>query len=217
MTLTREDLKSFPTKTADIILEQQKRGWQGYMQSNGHVSFLAPDGETKLTISRNPNSHIYLKEDLTKYYRKRPSTEQKEKTMEHKIACPRPGCNRTYNSLDKLNVHMGVDHDGLHKCPECEQLFKEPKQLGAHRAMAHGYVSPRRAQRLAQKKAREERAKAATQPTQPTQVVEHVVLDERESWVIDLDKFQEYTVHQLREMYQASGLGMEIRIWKLSE
>lgn len=219
--VTREDLKAFPHKTADIILEQQKRGWRGSMQSNGHVSLLAPDGETRLTVSRNPNSAWYLTEELTKYYRKKPVLSKEQKTVDEKILCPRPGCSRTYNSLEKLNIHIGVDHDGLFKCPECDELFPRATTLGWHRSAAHGYVSPNRAKRQAQEKARRERLEAekknnhqaAVEATQPT----HVVLDERESWVIDLTKFEQLTIQQLQELYQASGLGMEVRIWKLAE
>lgn len=153
--LKRGDLLTFPKDTVDLILEMQKEGWRGHKDSKGHVKMLAPDGETHVMATSNRNSPTYLRQGYTQY-NKRGGVKKEEKVavkVSQKWPCARPLCPKVYATEQQLSDHIMVDHEKLLLCPEldCHETFKRPAGLGLHRANKHGYISPTKAKRAAQK------------------------------------------------------------------
>lgn len=80
------------------------------------------------------------------------------------------------------------------RCPECGKQLPNPQGLGAHRAHAHGYVSPNRAKREAKRneerdriitgKHREE-AKITEKPVNGPVPVDELVVDEQYQRPVD--------------------------------
>src|SRR6187402_2748032 len=160
--VTRDDIQDFPGDTIKLVLEMQKDGWRAQRSNRNHIMLFGPDGETRLSASRNADSARYLAEDLRKYNKANGKEEKvvKVRTVSQKFPCIKEDCNRTFNSAENLTLHVGLDHDGLIKCPDCNELAKDAKTLGRHRGIKHGYVSPRYAKRKAAEAKREKRDKA---------------------------------------------------------
>lgn len=74
-----------------------------------------------------------------------------------KVPCPHTDCPRVFISQEKVNVHLAVDHEGHVKCPDCDETRENNRKLSIHRTHAHGYESPRKAQRKRQEAARREK------------------------------------------------------------
>lgn len=156
--ISRADIQDFPGDTINLIMQMQKDGWRAQRSNRNHVMLFGPDGTTRLSASRNADSAKYLGEDLRKYNKANGKEEREPvvvKRVTQKWPCPRPGCPKIFASESKLNAHIGVDHEKLLKCPDCDDTFKDPKTLGRHRGLKHGYVSPRYAARKAQEAKRE--------------------------------------------------------------
>lgn len=159
--VTRDDIQDFPGDTIELILELQKEGWRAQRSNRNHVMLLAPDGVTKYSASRNASSAKYLREDIARYKRSVGDELAKEEEVpkQEKVPCPRPDCPKFFASLDHLNFHIAVDHEGRLGCPEkdCFETFSKANVLGRHRQLVHGYVSPKYAKRKAQEAKRAEK------------------------------------------------------------
>lgn len=151
--LTRSDLAGFPEESIKYVLNLQKeKGWRGKRSNRSHVAMLSPDGQISCGLSTNPDGLRWLKRDVNRYYAAKGEEEKpvKEKVSTQKVTCPRPDCPKAFNSLENLDVHINVDHEGKIKCPECKETFKDNRAVGRHRGLKHGYVSPRYAARKQQ-------------------------------------------------------------------
>lgn len=152
--LTRGDLLNFPKDTVDLILEMQKDGWRGHRNSQGHVKMLAPDGKTHVMATSNKNSATYVKSGYNQYKKKH--GEKKVNSSSEKVVqkwpCARPGCPKVYASEQQLSDHIMVDHEKKLLCPDkdCHEVRDTKQKLTIHMTHAHGYVSPRKAQRKKQ-------------------------------------------------------------------
>lgn len=164
--VTRDDIQDFPGDTISIIMDLQKEGWRAQRSNRNHIMLFAPDGSTNYSVSRNKNSAKYLREDIARYNRgdKHPSGMNLEMTDEEvalslteKFPCPYVDCPKQFISQEKVNVHVAVDHEGYLKCPDCDEVRDNQRKLNIHRAKAHGYESPRKAQRKRQEASREAR------------------------------------------------------------
>lgn len=160
--LKRGDLLTFPKETVDLILKMQKEGWRGQLNRQGHVKMLAPDMETYVMATSNPNSPTYLRSGYNQYVKKHGGEEVNAVLPKgaQKWPCARPGCPKVYATEQQLNDHIAVDHEGLLLCPEkdCHETFKLPNTLGRHRQVKHGYESPNKARRKKQEAARIKKA-----------------------------------------------------------
>lgn len=152
--LKRSDLLNFPKDTVDLILEMQKDGWRGHRNSQGHVKMLAPDGKTHVMATSNKNSATYVRSGYNQYKKKH--GEKKVNSSSQKVVqkwpCARPGCPKVYASEQQLSDHIMVDHEKKLLCPEkdCHEVRDTKQKLSIHMTHAHGYVSPRKAQRKQQ-------------------------------------------------------------------
>lgn len=154
----RSDIQDFPRESVDMILYLQKKGWRAQRSNRNHVMLLAPDGETRFSVSRNANSARYLSEDIRRYENgdklnglgketlEKMNTEVVE-VVSKKFPCPQKDCPQSYISQEKLDVHIAVTHEGYLECPECDEIRESKRVLGIHRSLAHGYESPKKAQR----------------------------------------------------------------------
>ena len=228
--LRREDINDFPPQTIKLILQVQSKGWRAVRSNRNHVMLLAPDGESRFSASRNSNSWKFLKEDIARYERAHPTVQAVETVATERWSCPRPECNKVYTSMDQLNAHIQADHEGLVKCPDCVHTAKNQRLLNLHRSKAHGYESPAKAGRLAAEAKRKRKTEQpapvvlpAPAPVEPEPVTieeptmaEHNVdlIDERNSWTIDLSKVMGQEVAQLQAQLAIAGLNMEIRVWR---
>ncbi|AYD86166.1 DNA binding protein [Microbacterium phage Burro] len=151
--ITRSDIKTFDKAATSLILEMGEAGWTGHLTSDGmHVRMYSPDGALQYTVSRT----TYRKESMANgrldFERWRDAQPKQEKPVEtERWPCPRPDCNKTFVSLEKLSVHTNVDHEGLLKCPDCDYYHRKQSALNLHRANSHGYVSPTKHLRDARK------------------------------------------------------------------
>ena len=165
--LTRGDLLNFPKDTVDLILEMQKDGWRGHRNSQGHVKMLAPDGKTHVMATSNKNSATYVKSGYNQYKKKH--GEKKVNSSSEKVVqkwpCARPSCPKVYASEQQLSDHIMVDHEKKLLCPDkdCHEVRDTKQKLTIHMTHAHGYVSPRKAQRKKQEANRAALAKAKEQ------------------------------------------------------
>lgn len=165
--LKRSDLLNFPKDTVDLILEMQKDGWRGHRNSQGHVKMLAPDGKTHVMATSNKNSATYVKSGYNQYKKKH--GEKKVNSSSQKVVqkwpCARPGCPKVYASEQQLSDHIMVDHEKKLLCPDkdCHEVRDTKQKLTIHMTHAHGYVSPRKAQRKKQEANRAALAKAKEQ------------------------------------------------------
>lgn len=159
--LKRADLLSFPKETVDLILEMQKDGWRGHRNAQGHVKMLAPDGETYVMATQNPNSPKYVRSGYRQYKQKHKQEEVNStlpKTTQ-KWPCARHYCPKVYASEEQLNRHIAVDHENKLMCEytNCFEVRDTKQKLSLHMTSAHGYVSPRKAQRKKQEANRKKR------------------------------------------------------------
>lgn len=156
--LSRGDLGGYPQDTIKLIMDMQNDGWRATRSGSSHVVMMAPEGTHRITVSRNKNSAKFLSEDLKRYNAARgiDTKEEKEevvvRVVTEKHPCPRDSCPRAFNSEEALKVHVDVDHDGMLLCPEegCRETRETAQKMAIHRTHAHGYVSPRKAQRKKQ-------------------------------------------------------------------
>ena len=177
--LTRKDLAGFPEVSVKYILELQKKGWKGTRSNRSHVAMMSPDGAHRFGLSQKEGGLTYLKRDVNKYYAARGEDPDmgdnvkadKQKVIE-KVQCPREDCNKTYASLEKLNVHIGVDHENKVVCEHtfCDELFNSKKVMRLHMARKHDYQSPRYKQRKAQEAARAKKKEEETAAALPAMV-----------------------------------------------
>lgn len=177
--LTRKDLAGFPEVSVKYILELQKKGWKGTRSNRSHVAMMSPDGAHRFGLSQKEGGLAYLKRDVNKYYAARGEDPdmgdnvkaEKQKVIE-KVQCPREDCNKTYASLEKLNVHIGVDHENKVVCEHtfCDELFNSKKVMRLHMARKHDYQSPRYKQRKAQEAARAKKKEEETAAALPAMV-----------------------------------------------
>ena len=238
----RAVIKDFPSDTITLILKARSEGWRVFRGSRNHVIMLAPDGKTRLTVSRNSGSAKYLSDDLRRYAKtSQPLREEPMLTAHSKFPCPRPGCNKTYVSLEALDHHTQVEHEKLLLCPDCRHTAKTVQALNTHRALRHGYESPEkgRKNRTAERRRLEALANEALavpqEPAYPPLKVELPkvreaqpipspqpaappidFIDDRNSWTIshENDQLHSMTISQLVGIYAAAGLSLEIRVWK---
>lgn len=238
----RGAIKAFPSDTITLILKAQREGWRVYWGSQNHLIMLAPDGKTRLTVSRNSGSAKYLSDDLRRYERNNRSPKEESVSVPTpKFVCPRPDCNKTYVSLETLNHHTQVGHEKLLPCPDCAHAAKTVQALNTHRALRHGYESPEkgRKNRTAERRRLEALANEAldvpqepaypplkvglpkvreAQPIQSPQPAAPPIdfIDDRNSWTIshENDQLHSMTISQLAGVYAAAGLSLEIRVWK---
>lgn len=169
MKVTRDDIQDFPGDTIELVLQLQKDdGWRAQRSNRNHIILLAPDGVTRYSVSRNASSAKYLAEDIRRYkdgeeMEGNPEDNEQPAPEREKFPCPQLNCNRTFTSQDHLNVHIGVDHEGMLVCPEkdCFELFDRPQNVGRHRQAKHGYVSPNR-ERLKERDARKAEKKRSS-------------------------------------------------------
>ena len=151
--IKRYDIKTFDKAATSLILEMGEAGWTGHLTSDGmHVRMYSPDGALQYTVSRT----TYRKESMANgrldFERWRDAQPKQEKPVKtERWPCPRPDCNKTFVSLEKLSVHTNVDHEGLLKCPDCDYYHRKRSALNLHRANNHGYVSPTKHLRDARK------------------------------------------------------------------
>ena len=243
--LQRSELSAFKKDVQDALLELSAEGWVGRRGKGSHLYLRSADRETSGVVSPgNKNNVNYLRQ-----LRNRAAAPVKEASMPTigetvKVPCPRPGCNRVYASLEQLNVHINVDHEGRLKCPDCNETFAKANVLGQHRGLKHGYVSPTYEARKRQER---KRAAAIVEGLAPeideviealeitdtpqnvtlsaetptledvptTQSVQPVFTDERQSWAMDLHVMEgSTTLSQLHSILQAAGLTYEIRVWR---
>lgn len=187
--MSRGDLTNFPKETVDLILEMQKDGWRGHRNSQGHVKMLAPDGETYVMATQNPRSPHYVRSGYRQYKKKNGEDVQKEKPKTtQKWPCPRPQCPKVYGTEEQLSVHISVDHEKLLKCPDCPTVRPTQQKLNIHRTHAHGYESPRKAQRKKQEAARKAKEDVAVAREFLETVVEGIKEDARK----DKEEFEEF-------------------------
>lgn len=159
--MKREDLRTFPKETVDLILDMQKEGWRGHQNAQGHVKMLAPDGETYVMATQNPNSPKYVRSGYRQYNKKNDISGKEEVNSSsdkkpQKWPCARPTCPKVYATEQQLNTHIAVDHEKQLACEYtgCFETRATKQKLSLHMTAAHGYVSPRRAQRKKQEAAR---------------------------------------------------------------
>ena len=177
--LTRKDMAGFPEVSVKYILELQKKGWKGTRSNRSHVAMMSPDGAHRFGLSQKEGGLAYLKRDVNKYYAARGEAPdmgdnvkaEKQKVIE-KVQCPREDCNKTYASLEKLNVHIGVEHENKVVCEHtfCDDLFNSKKVMRLHMARKHDYQSPRYKQRKAQEAARAKKKEEETAAALPAMV-----------------------------------------------
>ena len=226
-------MMSFPAESVTLVLDLQRKGWRAQLSNRTHIMLLAPDGVTRLSVSRNRASAKYLREDIARYERNNPPKKEKQVSHATRFPCPRPGCNKTFMSLDFLNDHIYHDHvqaetaalQPVVKCPDCDFTSSTKQRVAVHRTHKHGHVSHERARRLELKALKELRSQPDTylvpqaepepETVQP-QPAEHVeFLDERDSWVMDRTMLNQMTtLSNLDHLVKAAGLNMEIRVWR---
>ena len=151
--ITRSDIKTFDKAATSLILEMGEAGWTGHLTSDGmHVRMYSPDGAIHMTLSRTTYRKESMANGRLEFERWRDAQPKQEKPVQtEKWPCPRPDCNKTFVSLEKLSVHTNVDHEGLLKCPDCDYYHRKQSALNLHRANSHGYVSPTKHLRDARK------------------------------------------------------------------
>ena len=157
LALTRDDMRAWPGDTQDLIMQVQREGWSAYRTNNHHIKLLAPDGVTVLGVSTNKDSYRYTSEKVRKYKREHPTAAPAQPAKARptqKWPCPRPGCNKVYDTLDHLDLHIAVDHENLVKCPDCSYTHRLDRIVKIHRSKVHGYESPSKAGRLAAERKR---------------------------------------------------------------
>lgn len=167
MKVDRSDVLDFPGDAVDLLMLLQKNGWRAQRSNRNHVMLLAPDGVSRYSLSKNPNSAKYLMEDVRRYEKGEKSLSKEEidrmntevvedVVVTEKFPCPHTNCFKTFMSQDHLNVHIGVDHENMLVCPEkdCFELFTRPQSLGRHRQIKHGYESPNYKKRKAKEEER---------------------------------------------------------------
>lgn len=190
--LKRSDLLNFPKDTVDLILEMQKDGWRGHRNSQGHVKMLAPDGKTHVMATSNKNSATYVRSGYNQYKKKH--GEKKVNSSSQKVVqkwpCARPGCPKVYASEQQLSDHIMVDHEKKLLCPDkdCHEVRDTKQKLTIHMTHAHGYVSPRKAQRKKQEANRAALAKAKEQAAKDEEQFQR---EETTAAILEAGKFLE--------------------------
>ena len=246
LVLRRGDLTNFPKETVDLILDMQKEGWRGHRNNQGHVKMLAPDGETYVMATQNPNSPTYLRSGYNQYNKKHGKEEVNipSPKLAQKWPCARPTCPKVYLSEEQLNTHIAVDHEKMLLCEYggCFEVRASNQKLSIHMTHAHGYVSPRKAQRKKQEaaKAKKEEILNGEPKNGRLDFVENTVdtlysskfdhkfvddsevvrtddvsfIDDRDSWVMDINDISDRRVGTLKQVLEAAGLNLEVRVWK---
>ena len=271
LVLRRGDLTNFPKETVDLILEMQKEGWRGHRNNQGHVKMLAPDGETYVMATQNPNSPTYLRSGYNQYNKKHGKEEVNipSPKLAQKWPCARPTCPKVYLSEEQLNTHIAVDHEKMLLCEYggCFEVRASNQKLSIHMTHAHGYVSPRKAQRKKQEASRAEKeevkklssaiinhdveaikeaviakeeifdgesrngrldffentsdtsysSKSYHEFVDDSEVVrtdDVSFIDDRDSWVMDISDISDRRVGTLKQVLEAAGLNLEVRVWK---